>query len=604
MSDTDKLEIILNGISGSPGICIGKAYLVDKEGVDVVEKYYVSDKQLQNEKNRFRAAVKKAKDELRSIIENSHEDFRQHAKILETHVVMLRDKMLFGRTMETIEKERVNAEWALKKVVSRVKPMFESMSDPYLRERAVDIVHVSDRIMRNLVGAEKINIGGIDKRVILVAHDLSPAETSQIQLERIKGFVTDRGGKTSHTSIIARTLGIPAVPGVDNATKIIQNDNIIIVDGTTGIVILHPTEQSIIKFSERQTRFEEYRAIITRASHLPAETTDGFRLRVMGNIELPEEVVSVIDHGGEGIGLYRTEFQYLSRPDFPGEDELFEKYRDVVEIISPEPVTIRTLDINGDKAVAFGSDSKEENPALGLRAIRYCLKRPDVFKTQLRAILRAASFGNVRILFPMISSCDEIRAAKNYLNIAADSLEKEGIEFNRDIEVGIMIEIPSAVIMADVMAEEVDFFSIGTNDLIQYALAIDRGNREVAHLYEPFHPAIIRMLKHVADVAKEKNIKVFMCGEMAGDPVHIPLLLGLGMDELSMTPQSIPTVKSMIRSLSIKDTKLFIKDVLNRTTAADLQELVQDTFGSILSDKVLYTQYTLENNKLEFLKKP
>jgi len=585
MSETEEREIKLKGISGSPGICIGKAYIVDKEGVDVVEKYYIGDAHLENEKNRFRAAVTKAKNELHGIIEDTPEDLREHAKILETHVLLLRDKMLYGRTIETIERERVNAEWALKKVVSDIKPIFQSMSDPYLRERAADIVHVSDRIMRNLVGAEQLNIGNIDKRVILVARDLSPAETSQIQLERIKGFVTDLGGKTSHTSIIARTLGIPAVPGLVNATDIIRNDDIIVVDGTEGIVIVHPTDQTIIEFSERRSQYEAYQAVITRSSHLPAETTDGFRLQIMGNIELPEEVVSVIDNGGEGIGLYRTEFQYLSRPYFPSEDELFDKYKDVVEVMESKPVIIRTLDINGDKALASAPQYEEKNPALGLRAIRYCLKKPDVFRTQLRAILRAASYGNVRILIPMISSCDEIRETKAILEKAADSLERDGIPYNPNIEIGILVEVPSAVIMADEMAADADFFSIGTNDLIQYTLAIDRGNREVAHLYNPLHPAIIRMIKHVADVAKDRGIKVFMCGEMAGDPIHIPVLLGLGMDELSMNPQSIPAVKQMIRSLSVKDSRQCAKEVLKKKTSKDIMDLLQDRYGSIISKK-------------------
>ena len=301
----------------------------------------------------------------------------------------------------------------------------------------------------------------------------------------------------------------------------------------------------------------------------------------MGNIELPEEVVSVLDHGGDGIGLYRTEFQYLTRSDFPGEDELFDKYKDVVEVMAPRPVTIRTLDINGDKAIASSNGSDEANPALGLRAIRYCLKRPDIFRTQLRAILRAAAFGNVRILIPMISSLDEIRDTKKLLNEAADSLEKEGKAYNKNIEFGIMIEVPSAVIMADVMAQEADFFSIGTNDLIQYTLAIDRGNREVAHLYHPFHPAILRMIKHVTDVGKEKGIKVFMCGEMAGDPFNVPVLLGLGIDELSMNPQSIPAVKNMIRSLKVEDARHFIKEALKQTTTMDVIKLVEASFGEM-----------------------
>jgi phosphotransferase system enzyme I (PtsI) len=585
---SDAIEIVLNGIGGSPGICIGKAYLVDKEGVDVVRKYFIEKGNLPGEIKRFKAAVKKAKDELKAIIKNSHKELRQQSYILETHIVMLKDKMLYGRTIETIEDERINAEWALKKVVSNLKSMFQNMSDPYLKERAADIVHVSDRVMKNLVGAEPVNIADICKRVILIAHDLSPAETSQIQLEKIKGFVTNRGGKASHTGIIARTLEIPAVLGLNQATRIIQNDDLVIVDGTAGTVIVHPREETLIKYEEYKIRYEEYRAAIARGSYLVAETTDGFQLPVMGNIELPEEVVSVIDHGGDGIGLYRTEFQYLNSSVFPSEDELFDKYMDVVEVIAPKPVIIRTLDINGDRAIAPVSERDEINPALGLRAIRYCLQNPEIFKTQIRAILRVAAYGDARILIPMISSYDELCETKRILNEVADSLNKEGAVFKRDIELGIMIEVPSAVIMADVMAENVDFFSIGTNDLIQYSLAIDRGNSEVAYLYNPLHPAVIRMIKHVVDVAHEKGIKVFMCGEMASDPIYIPVLLGLGLDELSMNPQSIPAVKSMVRSLNIKDIKRFMKDMLKQTSATAVMKLVQDTYGSILYDKIYH----------------
>jgi len=579
-------EIKLTGINASPGICIGKAYLVDTEGVEVVEKYHVAEKNLASEIKRFKSAVEKAKEELHGIIRKTPEELRQHAYILETHMVLLKDKMLYGSTIDIIRNEQVNAEWALKKAASNVKSMFQAISDDYLRERAADIMQVADRIMRNLMGAKGIDISAIDKRVILVAHDLSPADTSQIHLERVKGFVTDLGGKTSHTSIIARTLEIPAVLGLAKATRMIKNDDLIIVDGTTGIVIINPTEQTLVAYEERRLRYDEHKALIARNSHLPAETADGFQLQTMGNIELPEEVFAVINYGGDGVGLYRTEFQYLSRPFFPGEDELFDKYKDVVEVMAPKPVTIRTLDINGDKALANATGSDEANPALGLRAIRYCLQKPDVFKTQLRAILRAATHGSIRVMFPMISSVDEVRQAIRMLDEAAAALAKGRVPFNRDIEVGIMIEVPSAVMMADALAEMVDFFSIGTNDLIQYSLAIDRGNRQVAHLYHPLHPAIIRMIKHVADVAKDKGIKVFMCGEMAGDPAYIPILLGLGMDELSMNPQSIPAVKSMIRSLKLKDARRFVKAVLKLTTAADIEKLVQDTYGRVLSDMI------------------
>ena len=588
MMDTATEEIIIKGISASPGVCIGKAYLVDREGVEVVEKYRIEDKKRSNEIKRFKAAVKKARDELRKIVESSREEL-QHAHILETHIALLKDKMLYGSTIDVIKNEGVNAEWALKKIVSNLREIFQQMTDPYLRERSGDVVQVADSIMRNLVGAERVNIAAIDKRVILVAHDLSPAETSQINLERVMGFITDRGGKASHTGIIARSLEIPAVVGLKSATSSIRSDDLIIVDGNAGTVIIHPTEDTLVQHEERKIHYEEYKAVITRESHAPAQSVDGVRLEVMGNIELPEEVFALINYGGDGIGLYRTEFQYFNRPDFPDEDELFDKYKDVVEVMDPKPVTIRTLDINGDKALANHVDSDEKNPALGLRAIRYCLKKPDIFKAQLRAILRAAAFGNVRILFPMISTYFEICEANRILDEAAQSLEKEGLPYKRDIEIGVMIEVPSAVIMADAIAEKVDFFSIGTNDLIQYSLAIDRGNEQVAHLYQPLDPAIIRMLKHVADVAGEKEIKIFMCGEMAGTPHHIPLLLGLGMDELSMNPQTIPDIKRVIRSLNVEDARSFLQDVLKQKTARNTFELIKATYGSILAEKT-YTE--------------
>ncbi|MFC1828355.1 phosphoenolpyruvate--protein phosphotransferase [Thermodesulfobacteriota bacterium] len=584
MLDKEEREIQLHGISGSPGICIGKAYLVGREGVDVVEKYYVSRKNVKAEIKRFKTAVKKAKDELHALIEETPKELRQRAHILEIQKVLLHDKMLYDRTIDTIKEESVNAEWSLKKSVENVKSIFKDMVDPYLKGRADDINHVSETIMRNLVGANGVKIADIDKRVILVAHDLSPAETSQIQLEKVKGFVTDRGGKTSHTGIIARTLEIPAVLGLDNASRKIKNDDIIIVDGTEGVVIIHPTDQTLIEFEERKNRYEEYKAIIARGADLPAETIDGFRLQVMGNIELPEEVVAVRAHGGDGIGLYRTEFQYLGRIDFPTEYELFDKYKDVVEVMAPKPVTIRTLDINGDKAISNSTDPDEKNPVLGLRGIRYCLRKPDVFNTQLRAILRASAYGNVKILLPMISCHDEILYAKRMLNEAAESLDKEGEKFSKDVEVGIMIEVPSAVLIADIMAKEVDFFSIGTNDLIQFSLAVDRGNRQVAHLYQPLHPAIIRVIKHLAEVAVDNNVKVAICGEMAGDPLNIPLLLGFGIEELSMNPQSIPVIKNIIRLIEAEDARMFVKDALKEKTDAGVAELVMNVFGDILFD--------------------
>ena len=581
---TEEKEFMLKGISASPGICIGKAYLVDKEGVDIVSRYPIPKEKLQEEVKRFKAAVKKSRDELRAIIENTPEDFRQQTSILEAQEVLLKDKMLYGKTIEAIEKDEVNAEWALRQVVSHLKQIFQGMADAYLQERATDIVHLSERIMSNLVGAKQFNIGMIDKRVVLVAKDLSPAETSQIRLERVKGFITDKGGKASHTGIIARTLEIPAVLALGNATSSIINDNIVILDGNKGKVIVNPTEDTLLEYEERRMRYERHKAAISRSSRLPVKTLDGHDAKVLGNIELPEEVVSVVNYGGDGIGLYRTEFQYMGRPNFPTEEELYDKYSDVIQVVAPKPVTIRTLDVNGDKILSSDNGIQELNPALGLRGIRYCIQRPKVFRTQLRAILRAAVHGNVRIMFPMVATVGEVIQAKKAIEEAAISLDKDGLAYKADLKIGALIEVPSAVIMADAIAKEVDFFSIGTNDLIQYTLAIDRGNKNVAHLFRPLDPAILRMLKRLADVTALNNIRMFMCGEMAGYPIHTPLLLGLGLDEFSMNPQSIPTVKQMIRSISISDTKDLVDEALNLMSAEKVFSLLRDTYGSILSE--------------------
>jgi phosphotransferase system enzyme I (PtsI) len=583
MKQRAKAEVTLKGIGVSPGICTGKAYLVDREGVEVINKYCVLEKHVKSEVKRFKTAVQNAKAHLRAVIENSPEAL-QKAQILETHVLLLNDKLLYGRTIETIEKERVNAEWALKTVVNQIKSAFEQMTDTYLRERVSDIVHVTDLVMRQLVGAQTQDLRQIDKRVILVAHDLSPAETSQINVERIQGVITDLGGKTSHTGIIARTLEIPVVVGLEVAMRSIVNDDRIIVDGTTGTVIVNPSKKTLVEYEGRKVAYERRQAVITRESRLETKTTDGQHYRVLGNIELPEEVVAVINYGGDGIGLYRTEFQYMNRPDLPSESELLESYTDVIEVMAPKPVIIRTLDINGDKELAAGGLSTEANPALGLRAIRYCLKRPDLFRTQLRAILRAAACGDVRILIPMVATYHEICEARRLLDEAAETLEKDGLPYQRAIPVGAMIEVPSAVIISDMIAEQADFFSIGTNDLIQYALAIDRGNWQVAHLYQPLDPAVLRLIKCTADAARDKGIKVHICGEMARSPLHVPLLLGMGLEDLSMNPQDIPVVKHMIRSISLSDARALIPEVLACRTARQVLDRLRESYSSLVEN--------------------
>ncbi len=582
MDDSESNQRVILGISGSPGICIGKAYVVEREGVDIIKRYFIPEDRIQPEINRFKAAVKKAKDEHAAIIESLNDDLSSQLNILETHMVLFKDKMLYGKTIETIETEKVNAEWALKKVSLKVKTMFQKLDDPYLQSRVTDIVQVSEQVMRHLVGAQDIKIADINKRVILVAHDLSPADASQIQLERIKGFVTDRGGRDSHTGIIAKSLAIPSVLGLGNVTHFVANDDIIVVDGSSGMIIINPDEDTLFKYEERRSRYEEYRAELARESHLPAITLDNQRLSLMANIELVEEVVSVKDNGADGIGLFRTEFLYLDLKRFPTEEELFDKYKELVELVTPRCVTIRTLDINGDKVLPYSDTIEEANPALGMRAVRFCLSRPEIFMTQIKAILRAAAFGNIKLLIPMISCVEEIIAVKKIIDDAVWALEEEEKIFNHDIPLGIMIEVPSAVIMAEELGHYVDFFSIGTNDLIQYAMAIDRRNRQVSHLNQPLNPAVIRLIRMIMDAAGRTGVDVVMCGEMAGDPVNLPVLMGLGLTELSMNPGSIPVVKQVVRKINSTDTKNLVDEILKMGKVADITDLVKTRYRDIL----------------------
>jgi phosphotransferase system enzyme I (PtsI) len=575
-------QISIRGISGSPGICIGKAYLVDKEGVNLIKRYPISDAQISKEIDRFKQAVSKAKNDYAKIIESIDKTIEDNLDILETHMALFEDKMLYGRTIEAISTDMINAEWALRKVSRRAKDMFQQIDDPYLKARVNDIDQVTDKIMSSLFGAEDKKISDINKRVILVAQDLSPAEASQIQLEMIKGFVTDRGGKDSHTSIVAKSLKIPSILGLGKAMVNVKNDDILIVDGSDGLLIINPDEDTLFQYEERLTKFEAYRAGLERESHLPAVTKDGVVLNLMANIELVEEVVAAKDYGAKDIGLFRTEFLYLDLRRFPTEDELFCKYKELVELMLPHSVTIRTLDINGDKVNPYLSVVEEANPSLGLRAVRFCLENEPVFVTQLKAILRAAAIGNIKLLIPMISCVEEIIQVKQALGKAIHELEQEKKIFNKDIPLGVMIEVPSAAIMADHLAEHVDFFSIGTNDLIQYALAIDRRNPQVAHLYQALNPAVLRMIKMTCDAAKEKGIDIVMCGEMAGDPINIPVLIGLGLTHLSMNSASIPVVKNMIRNIDSRTAESNMEKIMGLNTVKEITEYIINEYKDVL----------------------
>ncbi len=525
---------------------------------------------------RFEEAIRRSKEQLQRVKERIAErkEGKEHAYIIDAHIMILEDRMLIDDTIKTIKEEKVNAEWAFRTVLKRFVEIFNSIDDEYLRERVSDIEHVGERVLRNLTGTLHEGLHYLKENVVVVAHDLSPADTAQMVKEKVLGFATDMGSRTSHTAIIARSLEIPAVVGLEKITYTVEPHDTIIIDGIEGKVIINPFQKTLDRYLAIQKRYALYERELLQLRDLPAVTKDGRIIKLMGNIELVEEVSSVIDHGGEGIGLYRTEFLYLNRKDFPTEEEHFETYRKVVEAMAPKPVTIRTLDIGGDKFVHWGGGG-EVNPALGLRAIRFCLKRKDIFKTQLRGILRASAFGKVRIMFPLISGVEELREVKKVLREVQEELKERGIPFDRDVPVGIMVEVPSAAMIADRLAREVDFFSIGTNDLLQYTLAIDRVNEHVAYLYEPFHPSILRLIKGVVDGGHRHGIEVGICGEMAGDPEYVVILLGLGLDQFSMNALSIPAVKRLIREMVYEKAREVAERALECSTASEVRRLLK-----------------------------
>ncbi len=563
--------VVLKGIGASPGIAMGPAFILDKECHKVV-KYHLTPHEVEAEKDRFRRAVDRAEAELRGLIADLPQELHEHTTILEGHLLMLRDSMIYDAALRLIEEERINAEWALGRALEQVTSLFERIRDPYLRERAEDVRYVVKRVQGILAGGSMASFNNLDEPVVLVARDLSPADTVQLNPENVLAFVTDMGSRTSHTAILARSLGIPAVVGLERVTSLAVSNEQVIVDGLSGVVILEPGPEQVEQYRAKKADYQRYRLDIVYNSHLPAETLDGFRVKVKANMELLEELPTVISNGAEGVGLFRTEFLYLRQKRLPTEEELYAAYREVAERLAPYPVTIRTLDIGGDKFVSSISLGEELNPVLGLRAVRLCLQEPELFRTQIRAILRASAHGQVNILIPLISGVMEIIQVKEFIEETRRELLEEGVPMGDQVDVGIMIEVPSAVMVADLLAKQVDFFSIGTNDLIQYTLAIDRVNEAVAHLYEPLHPGIIRMVKQAVEAAHSNGIEVAMCGEMAGEPLYIPILVGLGLDELSMNPMDIPRIKRMIRGLCQEECRELVASLLEAHTAVEIRD--------------------------------
>jgi phosphotransferase system enzyme I (PtsI) len=585
MTDPDgAVQRKLKGIPVSPGIIIGKAHLVDRSKVKILYQYLITEDQVNFEVDRFKMALKRTEDQFLHVKNRMPEQVKKHGFIIESHLMILKESMLTDGTLNKIREEKINAEWAVKKSLQDIRQVFEQIDDDYIRGRINDVENVTERILRNLSKNGEDSLTQINQRVIIVARDLSPVDTTEMNIGKVMGFITDVGGKTSHTAIMAQALEIPAVVALEYATERIMDGDLLIVDGNTGEVIVDPDEETIIAYQEKHLEHESYKSSIARMSHLPAVTQDDHKIDIMANIEFLEEVAAVRDYGAEGIGLYRTEFLYLRSKGLPSEEILFEDYKEVAEIISPSKVNIRTLDLGGDKFASDVDISREMNPALGLRAIRFCLREPEIFKNQLRAILRASAFGNIQVMFPMISGLQEIFEARRILEGVKADLDREGVAFDRHIKVGVMIEIPSAVTMAEVFARHVDFFSIGTNDLIQYALAIDRVNEHVAYMYEPFHPAILRMISHVVGVAKRAGIGVALCGEMAGDPLCIPMLLGMGLTELSMNSRAIPIAKRVIRSLSMKEARRGFKKAIELVTPKEIRGYVIERMKTLAPD--------------------
>ncbi|MGZ5473257.1 MAG: phosphoenolpyruvate--protein phosphotransferase [Thermoanaerobaculia bacterium] len=563
------------GVGVSPGIAIGRAVIVEKR-VSSVYRVPIREEEVPAEVTRFLESLEKTRDELHDLkVKVSRSMGDEYASIFEAHAMIVGDASFADKVTQKIEIEQVNAEWALAEVQEELQARFASFDDDYLRERVADVKDVAERVLVNLMGIAHHDLSEIEHDVVIIADDLTPSDTVHFNRRPIVGFATEVGGRTSHTLIIAKSLFMPAVIGVPRLTKIVDNDEMVIVDGYEGTVVVNPTPAMISEYRSRESRHEEAVTKLLENRDLAAVTKDHHKISLQANIELIEELDDATKFGAEGIGLYRSEFLYISTSPFlPTEEEHFNIYRKLAEATAPNWCVIRTFDLGGKKLAREVMGSKEDNPVLGLRALRLCMQHRDMFKTQLRALLRASAFGKIKIMFPLVSGVQELRQVKTLVREIRLELDAEGIAYNRELQIGIMIEVPAAAVIADMLATEADFFSIGTNDLIQYSLAIDRGNENVSYLYEPLHPALLRLIKGVIDAGKRAGIPVSMCGEMASDPIYAIVLLGLGLEIYSMNPSSIPVVKNVIRSVRYRDCRRIAEAALLKKTAQEIEEFI------------------------------
>lgn len=579
-----KKQIQLRGIPAAPGIAIGKAHVFGTEEI-VPPQHDITEAEIPAEITRFKDVLAKTRKEILAIEKKiSKEMGVEHGKIFSAHLLVLEDSMLVKEVISRLAKKKKNIEAIFAEVLDKYISVLSEAKDEYLRDRIADITDVGKRILRNLTGVEEKSMEFLEEKAVIIAYDLSPSDTAMMHKGRVLGFATDIGGRTSHTAIMAKSLEIPAVVGLETVTNTIKNGDQVILDGTHGVVIVNPSKRFVEKYEREKKKYESIERELVELRSLPSETLDGKKVAVGGNIELPEDVASVISHGAEGIGLYRTEYFYMNRRDLPNEEEQFNAYKSVAQRIKPNTVVVRTLDLGGDKFLSQLDVPKEMNPFLGWRAIRFCLARPDIFKSQLRAILRASVYGNLKMMYPMISGISEFRQANEMLEDVKKDLRKEGIPFNENIPVGAMIEVPSAAITSEILAKEADFFSIGTNDLIQYSLAVDRVNEKIAYLYEPTHPAVLSLIKNVIQNGHKENIPVAMCGEMAGDISLTIILLGLGLDEFSTSPIAVPEVKKIVRSVNYFDARDIAEKALTFDTGREIQEYAKKKLRELVPD--------------------
>ena len=560
----------LKGSPVSEGIVVGKAYLYLKEELKAC-KTQVSARGIEEEIAKLQEAFDKSRVEIEQIKEKAGLELgEEKAGIFGAHLSILNDPALFGEICQLIKTEAIDSASATETIIDKFALMYSRIPDEYIRERAADIKDVGSRIMKNILGIEFKNLSGLDEEVIIVAHDLTPSDTALLDRKYTLGFATDIGSTTSHTAILARSLGIPAVVGLGDVSSRVENGDTIILDGFTGSIITHPDADTVAQYRKRMSEYTRYKQELSQASGLPSVTPDGRHVEIFGNIGSVEDIDGVNAGGAEGVGLFRTEFLFLNRKTQPDEEEQFRVYRAAAERLNGKPLIIRTFDIGGDKKLPYLELPEEANPFLGWRAIRICLDKRDMFKTQLRAILRAGVYGDVKMMYPMISGIDEVRKANAILDEVKNELRSEKKNFKEDIETGVMIEIPSAAVTADIIAREVDFFSIGTNDLCQYCLAVDRMNPKISHIYQPLHPGVLRMIKGVIDAAHKLGKKTGMCGEMASDPLAAVILMGMGLDEFSMNASSIAAVKKVIRSITFQKAGEFAEYVLTLATAEEI----------------------------------